>query len=258
MNRSIVFLVFLTIMLTACGSNLTNQSDPTPSESLLSPTPSEDLILPTPSESTPSPSPSEEAQTSCYHKYPPPLLTKQPTSETSTSIASKPNGPAPKILTKREIFDLEVFHADWTKKQMENIGLLKEGNDQSGNTCYHNESIAYIYFDFDSLSYSTSTPFSITVFGEDITGPRGLRIGDTFEEVMALFPQEQDWESNEDGVFYGTYNADAIEPLEPAGRVTTYYGFKQIDLLTGEGPFIRMDFPGDLLTQYTVYMYLGT
>ena len=141
---------------------------------------------------------------------------------------------------------------------METIGLRKVSSDQSGDTCYYNESIAYTYFDFSSLSYSTSTPLSITVFGEDITGPRGWRIGDTFEEVMALFPQEQDWESNEDGVFYGTYISEPDEPSKPPGRITTYDGYKTMDIITGAGSFIRMDFPDDILTQYTVYMYLAT
>jgi len=234
-------------LLSACGSNVSKESDPTSAESMLTPTPSEDLLTP---------APSEEALTRCDPNYSPPPPKNQPVAETSTPISSDPEP-----LTKQEIYDVDVFNADWTHEQMESIGLIRKSYEGSMYSCYDNKSIVYGYldFEFNSLSYSTSTPWIIKVLGDDIIGPRGLRIGNTFEEVMALFPQEQDWEINEEGVvFYGTYINEPDEPALPYGKITTYNGFKQIDISTENGPFIRMDFPEDILTQYTIYMYQAT
>jgi hypothetical protein len=260
MKCSVVLLILLTVLLSACGSNVSKQSDPTPTESMLSPTPSGDLLTPTPSESAPSPIPPEEALTPCEYNFTPPPLARRHVSETSTSIASQPKDQTREIFTQQEIYGVEVFHANWTKGQMDDLGLTKKVYESAGLTCYYNDSIAYSYLDFDLDSEGSlaSTPLSIKVFGEDITGPREWRIGDTFEEVMALFPQEQDWESNQDGVFYGTYISETDEPKMPAGKITTDSGFKQIDIITSEGSFIRMDFPDDVLTQYEIYMYLAT
>lgn len=71
-------------------------------------------------------------------------------------------------------------------------------------------------------------------------------------------PAESTMVSNKDGVFYGTFQSEPDEPVMPAGKVTTYNGFKQIVISTKGGSFISMDFPNDGLTQYSVQMYLGT
>ncbi len=173
----------------------------------------------------------------------------------STSpVASTPAPPNPSasVLSSQEIYDLEFLRADWSKEQMQNTGLEKQVNDLAGETSYFDENIKYIYIDY----FEEKTPGVIDVFGE-YPGPKGFHVGDTFEDVLALFPQDEDWENNESGVFYGMYDPKSHGKFDMGsyGYVATYNGEKEITLVTENVyPFLRIFFKGDVVSHFTFYL----
>jgi|GEM_PF-5129778 len=160
--------------------------------------------------------------------------------------------PAPAAFTQQEFYAFEYLRADWTKEQMEELGLAKEVNEGAGETYYSNESIRYTFFDF----YNAETTAVVDVFG-DYPGPRGISVGAAFQDVMALLPQEKNWRSSAAGVFYGNYDFDVEQAdLALSGHVSSYDdGKKEITLITEGGfPFLRIFFEGDIVTHYTFFL----
>lgn len=216
MRRNLFFLFLLSIVLSACSSPSSTKNTPIPSD-----------ISPSSVEST-------------------------PVFETSTPAPSETNDPTPEVMTKQEIFGFDLIRSDWTKEQMAELGLEKEVNDIGGETYFSNDVVKYIYFDARSVE---ETPAVVDVFG-DYPGPRDIRVGDTFEEVMLLFPQNKDWKSNANGVFYGEYDPDAEQAAwGSTGYVTTQDdGTKEISILTDVYPFVRLFFKDNVLTHYTFFL----
>lgn len=154
------------------------------------------------------------------------------------------------VLTEHEIYDFELLRSDWSKKQMEDMGLEKEVNELSGETTYSNNSISYIFFDYNEKLI----PQVVDVHGE-YSGPRGIRVGDTFDEVIALFPQDEDWRSNAYGVFYGQFDKYKAMPIRLTGYVrTNNYGDKEMTFTTEKSLWMRLFFQDDVLTHYSIYM----
>lgn len=151
MGKIIVLLAFLSIVLCACNSNSPMQTDLTQSDIISMPLPS----------------------------------------ETSVSVPSETNAPVPAVLTEQDIYDFELLRSDWSKEQMEELGLEKEVNVPAGETYYSNDFIRYTYFDY----VEEVTPAVVHVYGE-YPGPRGISVGNHFDDVLALFPQDEDWRSN--------------------------------------------------------------
>jgi len=129
-------------------------------------------------------------------------------------------------LLQSELQDFELLHEDWTEEQMMTAGLNQRLY-PSGFRVYYNDSVNYQY---GSPYGNDRTPDTLTVYGPiDIAGPRKISIGDTFEEVLAKFPQEQD-----------------ASELNDTKRIT---------LVPAEGlPFLQIDFKNDKLTEYRIYM----
>lgn len=183
---------------------------------------------PTQSETTPPPSPSP--------------VESIPNPETNVPVSA--------VLTEQEIFDFELLRSDWTKEQMIEFGLKKEVNDLGGETSFSNDVVKYIYFDY----FEETTPAIVDVFGECV-GPRGISVGDTFDDVMGLFPQDEDWRSNAYGVFYGQYDKYKEIPIGLTGYVSTDdNGDKKITFTTEKSPWMRIFFQGDVVTHYTIYL----
>ncbi|MFF2888288.1 hypothetical protein [Paenibacillus sp. NPDC057967] len=162
--------------------------------------------------------------------------------------SSQPDLP---VFTEAEMLQFELLRADWTKEQMEAEVLEKEVNELASTTVYSDENISYTYLDW----FKTLTPAVVDVFG-DISGPRGLRVGDSFEEVMTLFPQDKDWKSDPLGFFYGDVDNE-YEQLDYAltGYVTEYEAGNEITLVVEGGfPFLRVFFEDDIMTHYTFYL----
>lgn len=132
---------------------------------------------------------------------------------------------------------------------MEESGLEKRVNEAGGETYYSNDIVTYSYFDFNE----DTTPGVIDVHGE-YPGPRGIRVGDSFKDVMSLFPQDKDWQVNNEGIFYEDKNSEA------KGYVQTYEdGAKEITINGEERyPFLRIFFKEDLVTHYTFFVIDAT
>ncbi|MGM0885271.1 MAG: hypothetical protein ACQEXQ_30040 [Bacillota bacterium] len=187
--------------------------------------------------------------------------TSMQTNPTQSEIAPSPsplenipnpetNVPVSAVLTEQEIYDFELLRSDWTKEQIGVLGLKKEVNEGAGETYFSNELVKYIFFDY----IEETTPAVVDVFGESV-GPRGISVGDTFDDVMTLFPQDEDWRSNAYGVFYGQYDKYKERPIGMTGYVSTDdNGDKYITFTTEKSPWMRIFFQGDVVTHYTIYL----
>ncbi len=160
-----------------------------------------------------------------------------------------------KGLTKQEILDFDLLRMDWSKKQMEELGLEKKVNDLGGETKYSDDIITYTFFDFNN----DTTPGVIDVHGEH-PGPRGISVGETFEDVISLFPQHKDWRNNNEGIFYGKFDKYKGYPIGLTGYVHTYdNGAKELTLTTENSyPFMRIFFNNDVVTHYTFFVINAT
>lgn len=213
MKKALVLFALLSMTLSAC----TTSSMPT-----------QNVQLESAANSSPSPLPTESI---------PPAATK---------------APAPAIMTEQDIFDFELLRKDWTKEQMEELGLEKKVNEAAGETIYSNDYISYTY---TFRGTDDALPGIIDVFGETADGPRGISVGDTFEDVMALFPQDEDWQNNTFGLFYGQFDKYKERPIGSAGYVyMNENGEKDITLTTGTYTWMRIFFQEDVVTHYTIYL----
>lgn len=214
MKKNIILFLLMSIIISACSSTPSTKTSPTPSD--ISPSPVASTLV----------------------------------SETSTPEPSETNVPVSAVFAIQEIYDFELLRSDWTKEQMEELGLKKEVNEGAGETYFSNELIKYIYFDY----IEETTPAVVDVFGECV-GPRGISVGDTFDDVMALFPQDEDWRSNAYGLFYGQFDKYKERPIGFTGYVSTDdNGDKEITFTTDKSPWMRIFFQGDVVTHYTIYL----
>ncbi|HVI41759.1 MAG TPA: hypothetical protein VM577_13995 [Anaerovoracaceae bacterium] len=71
--------------------------------------------------------------------------------------------------------------------------------------------------------YFSETPVFVTVKGPiDVQGPRGIAVGDTFESIIAKFPQEKDWQLIYNGEVYGDQAVD-MEAQEPCASIVCHW-----------------------------------
>lgn len=149
-------------------------------------------------------------------------------------------------LTVKELYDFELIRADWTEEQFQESDFQKKIN-LAGEIVYFNDIVEYVFLNSD-------TPSSVKVSGAtEGKGPRGIAVGSTFEEVLALFPQDHDWEKSAYGEFYG--KVYETEEFEPMGRVSLPNGEKRITISTEEGyPFIQINFKNDIVENYIIYL----
>jgi len=102
------------------------------------------------------------------------------------------------------------------------------------------------------------------IYGEGIEGPRGIKIGDSFESVMAMYPQDRDYLEN--AMFYGKYAlsgpsgkvdvrdlSDRVDPFS----ADNWYGYPiQVILLPdGTYPFASLLFDDDLILREIIVCY---
>lgn len=215
MNKSLMFWVFLSIVLCSCDAG-TPTSTPTPMQTSGASIPPESLEVQTP--------------------------------EPSSSKALE-------RLTAKEIHELQWLRGDWTEEQIEKLGLRSEANTSTGETRFYDDNIEYTYFDFWT---SENTPAFIEVYGE-YPGPRGFGVGDDFDKVLSLFPQDRDWRKDPHGVFYNNdnFNYDKLEIFVMSGRVQMNdQGDKELTLATENVyPGLRIYFHEDVVTRFTVTMF---
>jgi len=139
--------------------------------------------------------------------------------EVPTLIVSQPavenEVQEPAYLTKEELLDFELLYGDKTEVEIISVGAVKVSEDDAnGESVYKIGNVEYLYM------YFSETPVFVTVKGLiDVQGPRGIAVGDSFETVLAKFPQEKDWQRILNGEVYGDQAID-MEAQEPCAMVT--------------------------------------
>lgn len=154
-------------------------------------------------------------------------------------------------LTAKELIDFELLRIDWTEKQMLDEGFeLKENGEFE--RIYSKGFVEYYYG--NELGNGT-TPDWVTINGNiDMPGPRGIIIGDRFEDVFAKFPHEKNWQDSEGGVFYGEFEQNDDQPYS-TGAVSESGDTKEISIWPQEGiPCLTVYFENDKVVSYTIEM----
>lgn len=173
----------------------------------------------------------------------------------TTMICDEKNMTSDGTITKLlsdEIYNTPLIKDYLTIDLAERSDLKKEKIDEGYK--YSNEFIFYYYDESGNLSW-------VSVISNDgnIIGPRGIIIGDCFEKVLALFPQEKDWHESENGEFYGE-SSESDEPfLGALGKASTFdsdgINYKDMTLVTEtQLPFFQLNFLNDILTEYRIYI----
>lgn len=139
-----------------------------------------------------------------------------------------------------------------TKKQLINkLGEPFEIIEDPGEfylptTTYVYGGVEYVFEgDQDTVAYIMITHYQWKY------GPRNIRIGENFEDVLARFPQEQDYKTHPESCFYGetTYhNEGGAVYLDYEGNVD------QIIVVTKEVlPFMKIYFKDNRVSSYVIY-----
>lgn len=145
-----------------------------------------------------------------------------------------------------------------TQVDIENNHAYTEKNESEDGIDYISDSFEF-YFPFDSID---KNPAFITVLKDgngQFTGPRDISVGDTFDETLAKFPQDNDWETNSAGCFYGDTSYDDSRNEFEGGAV-----FKDLNgnidqmvlttrLLT---PFLKIYFKDNVIINYVIVQRL--
>ena len=152
--------------------------------------------------------------------------------------------------SEEEIEGFPLLRSDWSKAQMEELGLRKETlrNDE---TYYFDDTIRYTFF--EDARFGLEKPAVVDVYGQ-LEGPRGINKGDDFNDVLRLFPVEKDWKTSAFGEFYGQIHE--TEEWEPFGSVGVIGDNEKTITVspTGHAPFLRIFFTDDKVTHYTFYL----
>jgi hypothetical protein len=107
----------------------------------------------------------------------------------------------------------------------------------------------YYYEDAEYYCVFSKVDFICVSERTNASSPRGIRIGDTFAEVLNKFPQEKDYLSNTGGYFYGS---DVWS--EPVGYVSNSNDSIEI-IVTADpwGPALKVYFKSDKVTSYRIF-----
>lgn len=166
------------------------------------------------------------------------LLTIVFTAVSCGQAETDPSAQPPKLSSK-EILEFSLLRKDWTEQQMQEAGLQKTVTN-AGEIFYYDGNISY------ALDEYSGVPRCVEIFGEcDEELPRGLYVGQSFEDVLASFPAEKDWQKDPNKIFYGKHYE--TDEHEPTGRVSAYEVdgdiIKMITLTTEDVfPFLQIYF----------------
>jgi hypothetical protein len=155
-------------------------------------------------------------------------------------------------LTADELYNFELLRADWTEEQMLKLGLTKEVNDLTGERTYSNE---YIKYSFGNIYGNNETPDLVDVYGKtDVQGPRGITVGDTFDNVLKKFPQEKDWRKSVNGEFYGEVSKDSVVPTGLVSEIESVKETKIVIWPQGQVPRLVVFLKNGVVDHYTIYI----
>ena len=174
-------------------------------------------------------------------KQPNDNVTKQKVEETTNTTTK---------LTKLSVKEIEAFpllRGNWTGKQMQDAGLKKTITN-GGQIVYYDGNIRYFLSDLE-------TPECVEIFGKcNVQTPRGLYVGESFEDVLGSFPQDKDWQKDPNGIFYGKHYE--TDEHEPTGHVSSYNENQKMITLTTENifPFVQIYFDkNDKVEKFRIY-----
>ena len=107
----------------------------------------------------------------------------------------------------------------------------------------------YFYYNAASSAQRTISYIEVTTSTAK-EGPRGLKVGDTLDEVLAKYPQEKDWKTDTNGSFYGedTFNGDAGAVYKDENDAPNLIILTPKEIV----PFIRIDIQDHTVTSYTL------
>lgn len=109
---------------------------------------------------------------------------------------------------------------------------------------YHANEESTSYYEKDGVHYINYVSTIYVYVRSNLPSPRGIRVGDSFEDVMAKFPQEKNYLEDEYGCFYGeyVYLSDFGRVYGNYGRVLEQDGRREIWIATAEMPFMKLYF----------------
>lgn len=144
-------------------------------------------------------------------------------------------------LSEKEILSFELLDSTITESELSHL--------EYSNDAYHAENIDYKFTEFDDSIWR------IDVIGKmDYDLPRGLKVGQTLEDVLKKFPHEKNYLKSE-GVFYGE-RSETIETQGYMGSLGLEEGNYKLLITTKPGSaFMVIYFEGDTVSKISVYFY---
>ncbi|MBI9010825.1 MAG: DUF4652 domain-containing protein [Clostridiales bacterium] len=144
-------------------------------------------------------------------------------------------------LSEKEILSFELFDSTILKSDLSHLEF-SEG-------AYHDENIDYSFTEFDDSIWR------IDVIGKtDYDLPRGLKVGQTLEDVLNKFPHEKNYLKSE-GVFYGE-RSESTDTQDYMGSFSIEDGHYKLFITTKPGgAFMAIYFEKDTVSKIEVYFY---
>ena len=144
-------------------------------------------------------------------------------------------------LSEKEILSFELFDSTILESELSHLEFSKEA--------YHAENIDYRFTEFDDSIWR------IDVIGKiDYDLPRGLKVGQTLEDVLKKFPHEKNYLKSE-GVFYG----ERSETTETQGYMGSLgledSNYKLLVTTKPGSAFMAIYFEGDTVSKISIYFY---
>ena len=159
-------------------------------------------------------------------------------SATDAPIASITDAPKERIpyLKASEVVINGIAAGTTREELLQRLGPPRNGND--ADDCEYDGVVFFMGINAARPDDRNADP----VFAAEVTQPiaqtpRGIQVGDAFDEVMAKFPQEKDFRGEPDGSFYGTTSDFGF----PFGYVREENGERSISIHT-ERPILQIDF----------------
>lgn len=155
------------------------------------------------------------------------------------------------VITHEELIEFRLFRPNLTVE-----GALKEGfkleETMSGIECT-NEYVMYFFLE------EGNTPYAMEIFDKsEFKAPRDIMIGDSFQDVLCLLPNENEWSIEEGGYIYGKENNFDLPPEHSASSYIDNNGNGNLSIMTNEGlPYVQLRFNSgylDTIAYYYIYL----
>ena len=144
-------------------------------------------------------------------------------------------------LSEKEILSFKLFDSTIVESELSHLEYSKGA--------YHDGNIDYRFTEYDDIIWR------IDIIGAtDHDLPRGLKVGQTLEQVLGKFPHEKNYLKS-DGLFYGE-RSDGTETQGYMGALGIEEGHHKILVTTKPGSaFMAIHFDGNVVSKIEVYFY---